>query len=175
MSWTDDREAAIAEYVGTFPGSTPHGNTKNARPRQYMRTKPDIIDTIRIYILKATPSEVVQAWSDDDVVVGGLQSKKPTQTNRANVADRIQTLQNMTQSNGCHPLYCIHRTRSTTLRVSAAQHHAPWSEENIYPRGSPRHCSHLQEHVDKMARQQPASDIPRSDLPSRQQRFPLIP
>ena len=76
ISWTDDREAAIAEYVGTFPGSAPHGNTKNARPRQYIRTKPDIMDTIRNEILTATPSEVMQARRGDDVVVGGLQRKK---------------------------------------------------------------------------------------------------
>ena len=92
ISWTDDRAAAIAEYVGTFPGSAPHGNAKNGRPRRYIRTRPDIIDAIRIDVLKATPSEVMRARHNDDVVVGGLQNKKQIENLRYAARRKVSDL-----------------------------------------------------------------------------------
>ena len=57
-SWTDDRPTAVVEYIGTFPGFSPHGNDLKTRPRKYIRTK--LLKQMKCDASMHKPSEVIR-------------------------------------------------------------------------------------------------------------------
>ena len=110
ISWNDDREAAIVEYIWRYPGRAFHEGRQHSREREYVVTKPTTTENRNKDVLEQTPTDVMQTRRDEEPEVGGLQSEEQvdnvgyrterqqqqTQTYKGNLADHVLTIPNMT-------------------------------------------------------------------------------
>ncbi len=96
--------AAVVEYVGTFPGHAPHGNSQKSG-RDYIRTPATVMEEIGTAVEHGKPKAVYDEMLDRTVTEAprdmkqvqnkryNVKKKQETDTRTGNLADQIQYLQ----------------------------------------------------------------------------------